>query len=159
MRQELLDISVKLMSAHASGMMGLSVPKKHCSSILLNNEVVAVGFNRFKTSQIAYEFGYIHGEYHAELDALIQVHGDIINHDRSELTLINFRVNRFSNVGISRPCAKCMRWAHGLFGTFVYTDVDGGIVMEDTRSGKTELLIGSRELRKTLGWKEEAYRV
>lgn len=159
MRQKLLDISVKLMSSHVSGMMGLAMQKKHCSSILLNNEVIAVGFNRFKTSQIAYEFGYIHGEYHSELDALIQVHGDMANHKRSELALINFRVNRFSSVGISRPCPKCIRWAHGLFGTFVYTNADGCLVMEDTSSGKTELLIDSKELRKTLGWKEEACRV
>ena len=35
----------------------------------------------------------------------------------------------------------------------------GCLVMEDTSSGKTELLIDSKELRKTLGWKEEACRV
>ena len=158
MDKKLIDISVKLMSYHAPAMLDLEMQKKHCSAIVLKGNVIAVGFNRYKTSQIALEFGYMYGEYHAELDALIQVHGDIVNYKKEDLSLINFRLNRFSDVGISRPCKKCMRWAKNVFGTFVYTDIDGGISLEDVDSGSSQKVLSSVDLRSSLGWKCEALR-
>lgn len=156
MDEKILKTSLELMSCYSAGMIGIESAKKHCSAILLNQEVMAVGFNRYKTSQIAYEFGYLFGEYHAELDALIKVHGEIVKFQRKDLTLINFRINRFSNLGMSRPCPKCIRWASNLFGTFVYTDIDGGITIEDVETGVVRKLMSKELIRKNLGWKAEA---
>lgn len=159
MEKALIDISLNLMANNLSGMLGLDVPKKHCSVILAKGEVIAVGFNRYKTSKIAYEFGYIHGEYHSELDALIQVHGELENYRKEDLALINFRLNRFKNVKISRPCAKCMRWAVDMFGTFVYTDVEGGITIENVDSGSTNQVVSNDSLVCLLKLKKEIARV
>ena len=159
MEKILIDISLNLMANNLHGMLGLDVPKKHCSAILANNEVIAVGLNRYKTSKIAYEFGYIYGEYHSELDALIQVHGELENYKKEELTLVNFRFNRFKNVKISRPCAKCMRWAVDMFGTFVYTDVDGGMTIERVDSGSTTQVMSNDDLVSLLKLKKEVSRV
>lgn len=156
MHSKMIDIVLKLMSANFSSMIGLEFSNKHCSAIIHKNSVISVGFNKFKTSQIAFEYGYLHGEYHAELDALIQVHDKIMDFNKEDLTLINFRLNRFSNVRISRPCPKCTRWANGLFSTFVYTDKDESITIEDVDSGNRELMISAKELKNSLGWKEVA---
>ncbi len=154
MKKRLTEIAVNLMNAHFSSMIQMDGQKKHCSAIVYDGEVIAVGFNRYRTSQIAFEFGYEYGEYHAELDALIQVHHFIRDLEHEKLSLVNFRINRFANIGISRPCSKCMRWADGVFGTMVYTDAHGGLVMESKSLGGNSLILDSMQLRRELGWKE-----
>jgi hypothetical protein len=154
MEKRLTEIAVNLMGAHFSSMISMEGQKKHCSAIVYDGEVIAVGFNRHRTSQIAFEFGYQYGEYHAELDALIQIHHFAMDLEKDKLSLINFRINRFTNIGISRPCSKCMRWADGLFSTFMYTDADGGLVIEDSLTKERVNVMNAFDLRKKLGWKE-----
>jgi hypothetical protein len=50
--------------------------------------------------------------------------------------MVNFRINRFKQLGISRPCFKCMSWVHNLFGTIVYTNTFGGITQESLITGE-----------------------
>lgn len=159
MEKRLTEIAVNLMGAHFSSMIAMDGQKKHCSAIVYGGEVIAVGFNRHRTSQIAFEFGYQYGEYHAELDALIQVHHFVRDLDREKLCLVNFRINRFTNIGISRPCIKCMRWADELFSIFMYTDADGGLVMESSFTKERSRLVEPADLRKKLGWKENVCHV
>jgi len=125
----------------------IEMPKKHCTVIMLDDKIMATGFNRYKTSQIAMEFGYEYGEYHSELDALIQVHNQICDIPRHRLTIINFRLNRFKNLGISRPCAKCLSWVNGLFGHFVYTNTFGGLTKESLITGECRDIMSGEDLR------------
>lgn len=159
MEKRLTEIAVNLMGAHCASMIALDGQKKHCSAIVYEGEVIAVGFNRYRTSQIAFEFGYKYGEYHAELDALIQVHHFVRDLEKKKLCLVNFRINRFTSIGISRPCSKCARWADDLFSTFMYTDAEGGLVIESPLTKERTRLVEPVDLRKKLGWKESAYHV
>jgi hypothetical protein len=125
----------------------IEMPKKHCTVIMVDDTILSTGFNRFKTSQIAIEFGYEYGEYHSELDAIIQVHSQIVDIPKHRLTMINFRLNRFRNLGISRPCSKCISWVNKLFGNFVYTNTFGGLTKESLITGECHDIMSSEELR------------
>jgi alpha-tubulin suppressor-like RCC1 family protein len=131
------NLTLELLHKHMPFMIErIEMPKKHCTAILVDGELATIGFNRYKTSQISIEFGYQFGEYHSELDALIQMHSRICGISRDRLTMVNFRINRFKQVGISRPCPKCLSWVHNIFGTIVYTNTFGGITKESLITGE-----------------------
>jgi alpha-tubulin suppressor-like RCC1 family protein len=129
----------------------IEMPKKHCTAIIHDKKIMSIGFNRYKTSKIAVEFGYRYGEYHAELDALINVHSEICQISPDKLTMVNFRLNRFRQIGISRPCAKCLSWSLETFANMVYTDVDGGLTIECSRTGDKERICNAEQFQSKLG--------
>jgi hypothetical protein len=47
-----------------------------------------------------------------------------------------------------------MKWADGVFGTMVYTDAHGGLVMENKMSKEHSVILDSVQLRRELGWKD-----
>ena len=99
----------------------LEIPrrKKHCSIILHKRKIVAVGINRFKTHPLAVKHGYLFGEVHSELDALLKCD------KRGDLELWNFRFNRFGQMRMSRPCPKCLPWCAKIFDRIYFTTEDG----------------------------------
>lgn len=99
----------------------LEIPrrKKHCSVILHKRKIVAVGINRYKTHPLAVKHGYLFGEVHSELDALLKCD------KREDLELWNFRFNRFGQMRISRPCPKCILWCTKVFDRIYFTTETG----------------------------------
>ena len=100
-------------------------PKKHTSIILRKNEIVSVGTNIFRTHPMAKKLGYRFDEVHSELDALLRYKGP-----KDNLTLINYRFNRFGDMRMSKPCRKCTPWCVGLFDKIWYTTNDGFINLD-----------------------------
>lgn len=99
----------------------LEIPrrKKHCSIILHKRKIVAVGINRFKTHPLAVKHGYLFGEVHSELDALLKCD------KRDDLELWNFRFNRLGQMRMSRPCTKCLPWCAKIFDRIYFTNEHG----------------------------------
>tara|TARA_B100001094_G_scaffold117354_1_gene113201 strand:+ start:652 stop:1020 length:369 start_codon:yes stop_codon:yes gene_type:complete len=95
-------------------------PKKHTSIILRKNEIVSVGTNLNRTHPMAKKYGYLFDEVHSELDALLRYRGP-----KDNLTLINYRFNRFGNMRMSKPCRKCTPWCVGVFDKIWYTTNEG----------------------------------
>lgn len=107
----------------------LEIPrrKKHCSIIIHKNRIISFGVNRFKTHPLAVKHGYLFGEVHSELDAFLKC-------DRKEgLELWNFRFNTLGQMGMSRPCPKCLPWCLNVFDRIVYT-MDGSLHEFDIES-------------------------
>lgn len=128
----------------------IEMPKKHCTAIINDKKIMSIGFNRYKTSKIAIEFGYKYGEYHAELDAVINIHSEICNIPPDRLTMVNFRVNRFRQIGISRPCSKCLSWSLENFANMVYTDIDGGLTLECCTTGSRQKICNAEQFQRKL---------
>ena len=95
-------------------------PKKHVSVIVRKNEIVSVGTNNFRTHPKAKELGYRFDEVHSELDALLRYKGE-----KNNLTLVNFRYNRFGDMRMSKPCCLCLPWCKAIFDSIWYTTNDG----------------------------------
>ena len=95
-------------------------PKKHVSLIVRKNMVVSVGTNRSRTHPKAKKYGYLFDEVHSELDALLRYRGP-----RDGLTLINFRMNRFADLRMSKPCKLCLPWCEAVFDTIWYSTNNG----------------------------------
>tara|TARA_R100001082_G_scaffold81061_1_gene48051 strand:+ start:3698 stop:4084 length:387 start_codon:yes stop_codon:yes gene_type:complete len=94
--------------------------KKHVSLIVRKNEIVSVGTNNFRTHPMAKKFGYRFEEVHSELDALLRYRGP-----KDNLTLVNFRYNRFGDMRISKPCSKCLPWCVSLFDNIWHSTNEG----------------------------------
>lgn len=94
--------------------------KKHVSFILRKGELVSFGVNKMKTHPLAKKYGYRYNEIHSELDALLKYKGP-----RDKLVLVNFRFNRYGEMRMSKPCAKCMPWCVAVFDKIIYSTVDG----------------------------------
>lgn len=133
----------------------IEMPKKHCTAIICDKNIISIGFNKYKTSKIAVEFGYRYGEYHAELDAIINIHSKMCSIPIEKLTMVNFRVNRFRQIGISRPCAKCLSWSIGSFANMVYTDIEGGLTLECCKTGHREKVCDAEQFQQKLGNRAE----
>jgi hypothetical protein len=91
-------------------------PKKHVSIIVRKNEIVSIGTNNFRTHPMAKRYGYRFDEVHSELDALLRYKGS-----KDNLTLCNFRFNRFGEMRKSKPCRFCLPWSIALFDKIYYT--------------------------------------
>lgn len=130
---------------------------KHFSAILFDKRIIATGINRYKTSKIAEEFGYKYGEYHAELDALIKVYSEICDMPKDKLEIVNFRINRFKQIGVSRPCPKCLPWVSNTFGSMVYTDCYGSVVKESFVTGVKENVCTPEELCQRIKFPKEMF--
>lgn len=95
-------------------------PKKHVSVIVRKNEVVSIGTNNFRTHPLAKKYGYRFEEVHSELDALLRYKGE-----KNNLTLVNFRYNRFGDMRMSKPCCLCLPWCNAIFDAIWYTTNNG----------------------------------
>ena len=111
-KQKIIDIAMPIS-------VGIKRPKKHVSVIVRKNEVVSVGTNNFRTHPKAKKHGYRFDEVHSELDALLRHKGP-----KDNLTLFNFRYNRFGDMRMSKPCCLCLPWCEVLFDDIYYTTND-----------------------------------
>ncbi|HIJ11850.1 TPA: hypothetical protein HA278_07365 [Candidatus Woesearchaeota archaeon] len=100
-------------------------PKKHVSVIIRKNEIVSVGTNNFRTHPLAKRYGYRFEEVHSELDALLRYRGI-----KDNLTLVNFRYNRFGDMRMSKPCCLCLLWCKAVFDDIWYSSNNGIIQLE-----------------------------
>ena len=112
---------VKLIDVALPVSLEIPRPKKHVSIIVRKNEIVSMGTNTFRTHPKAKELGYRFDEVHSELDALLRYKGP-----KDNLTLLNFRYNRFGDMRKSKPCRFCTPWCIALFDKIYYT-TDSGI--------------------------------
>jgi hypothetical protein len=105
----------------------LQIPrmKRHVSLIIRKGGVVSVGTNAMKTHPLAAKIGYRFEEMHSELDSLIRYKGP-----KDDLTLVNFRFNRFKELRMSRPCCLCMPWCEAVFEKIYYSTRDGFVEHE-----------------------------
>tara|TARA_R100000008_G_scaffold59508_1_gene37209 strand:- start:451 stop:861 length:411 start_codon:yes stop_codon:yes gene_type:complete len=105
----------------------LSIPrvKRHVSLIIRKGGVVSIGTNAMKTHPLAAKIGYRFEEMHSELDSLIRYRGP-----KDDLTLVNFRFNRFGELRMSRPCSLCMPWCEAVFEKIYYSTRDGFVEHE-----------------------------
>jgi hypothetical protein len=96
--------------------------QKHVSLILdKKGNMLSYGQNAVRTHPKAAKYGYRFDEVHSELDAFLKVP----RHLRSgDLTLINYRFNRFGELRKSRPCHKCLLWCRAIFKNIIYTNDD-----------------------------------
>lgn len=102
----------------------ISRSQKHVSLILdRKGNVLSVGNNNHRMHPEAAKIGYRFDELHSELDAMLRLHPRD-KHSKS-LILFNFRFNRFGDIRMSRPCAKCMPWCTALFKRIIYTTRHG----------------------------------
>ena len=115
-----LDKHKKLIAFAFSKCLEIPRQKKHCSVILYKRKIISVGINRFKTHPLAVKHGYLFGEVHSELDALLKC-----EKRDSGMELWNFRFNRHGQMRISRPCAKCLPWCLKVFDRIHYTTNEG----------------------------------
>lgn len=94
--------------------------QKHVSLILdKKGNMLSYGQNAVRTHPLAAQYGYRFDEVHSELDAYLKIPRHLRSND---LTLVNYRFNRFGNLRKSRPCSKCLLWCHAVFRNIVYTD-------------------------------------
>lgn len=100
-------------------------PKKHTSLIVRKGTVVSVGTNENRTHPLAKKYGYRYDEVHSELDALLRYRGP-----KNNLVLVNYRMNRFGDFRMSKPCSKCMAWCVAIFDKIYYTTHDGLVQLE-----------------------------
>lgn len=77
-------------------------PVHHVSCVIAKrNEVVSMGFNKYKTSPHSrHPYGYVHAELSAVLDNKFE--------DLKGCTAYIYRETRDGNPGLSRPCSSCM---------------------------------------------------
>jgi hypothetical protein len=101
-------------------------PKKHTSLIVRKGKVVSVGTNENRTHPLAKKYGYRYDEVHSELDALLRYRGP-----KNNLILVNYRMNRFGDMRMSKPCCKCMAWCAAIFDRIYYTTSNGLVLLND----------------------------
>ena len=101
-------------------------PKKHTSLIVRKGTVVSIGTNENRTHPLAKKYGYRYDEVHSELDALLRYRGP-----KNNLVLVNYRMNRFGDMRMSKPCSKCMAWCAAIFDKIYYTTSKGLVQMEN----------------------------
>ena len=91
---------------------------KLVAAIYIKNELIAVGWNQFRTSPLAAKYGkndkaiYLHAEIHAIKQALRQVSVDQLA--RGKTTLYICRAKKLAPGGkfvwgLSKPCIGCLR--------------------------------------------------
>ncbi len=99
--------------------MNIPRQKRHCSLVVCKNEIVSIGTNHFKTHPRAKKLGYRYDEMHSELDAFVKAP------QKKNLSLYNFRFNRFGEMRIARPCKLCMPWCIAVFDKVYFTTPEG----------------------------------
>lgn len=106
----------------------MEIPRdnKHVSLILRGNKLLAIGTNIRKSHPITQKLGYKFPWMHSELNAVLKCQ------ERTKLTLINARFNRFGQMGFARPCKCCLPWCMVVFDQIHYTTEDTGIVTLNT---------------------------
>lgn len=97
--------------------------KKHCSIISRGNKILSVGINQHKTHPLAAKYNYRYSELHSELDAFRKID------QRTKLTLINFRYNRYGQMRMSKPCVKCLPWCLEIFDKIYYSTREGIVLL------------------------------
>jgi deoxycytidylate deaminase len=101
---------------------------KHFSFIIRRNKILSFGYNDgWKTSPQSQKNGYRFNSIHSELASLIKYRSDYSQLRKCKL--INLRINRFGEIGMSRPCANCMKFITSLgINRIYYTNREGNFV-------------------------------
>lgn len=100
--KRLMDIADKMEAVDGS---------KHAAAVVIRNRVVGLGTNIRKTHPISYKYGknkeaiYLHAETHAIKNAL----RTISLKEMKRATLYVARVDRNSEMAMSKPCEGCER--------------------------------------------------
>ncbi len=94
---------------------------KHVSLIFHKSQVIAIGTNECKTHPLAIKHGYHYHDMHSELAAFVKCKHLINN----KLCLVNYHFNRFGQLKMSKPCAKCTPWVTQIFNDIWYSTGDG----------------------------------
>ena len=101
---------------------------RHFSFIVHRNSIVSMGFNNsYKTHPLAKICDYRFNSIHSELSALIKLR---LKKDNLSIlrncSLVNTRINRFGDFGISKPCENCLKWVSIIgFKDIYYTNNSG----------------------------------
>lgn len=104
--------------------------QKHVSLILdKKGNMLSYGQNAARTHPLAAQYQYRFNEVHSELDAFLKIPRNLRSGD---LTLLNYRFNRFGHLRKSRPCSKCLLWCHAVFKNIIYTDNAGFNIITET---------------------------
>lgn len=106
MKPELLKKIIKLSYAN------MELPNSrhaHFSFIVLRNKILSMGWNNgFKTSPIGKKYGHRFSSIHSEVAAVQNFHYEIDLLSRCRL--VNVRIMRSGQIGISKPCRRCMTY-------------------------------------------------
>ena len=94
--------------------------QKHVSLIIRKGQVVSLGTNTRRTHPMAKKLGYRFDEVHSELDALLRYKGP-----KGGLTLVNYRMNQFGDLRMSKPCCLCLPWCGAIFDKIYYSSREG----------------------------------
>ncbi len=94
--------------------------QKHVSLIIRKGQVVSLGTNTRRTHPMAKKLGYRFDEVHSELDALLRYKGP-----KDGLTLVNYRMNQFGDLRMSKPCCLCLPWCSAIFDKIYYSSREG----------------------------------
>lgn len=100
--------------------------QKHFTFIVNRNKIISLGWNQaYRTHPIAKKFNCRFSTIHSELAAIKNFHGTL--DEICRFKLINIRIRRDNNVGISKPCDSCMMMLAAFdFNEVWYTNNDGG---------------------------------
>lgn len=101
---------------------------RHFSFFVRRNTIISIGWNDyFGTHPYCKRYGYDKKRIHSELAALIKFRGNYS--DLRKCTIINSRVNRFLDIGMSKPCEVCSRLIKEIgFKKVYYSNIDGEFV-------------------------------
>jgi deoxycytidylate deaminase len=122
MNQQLLDKTIEISKSL------VEIPdskNKHFSFIVFQGKILSIGWNHgWRTHPIARKLGYRFDAIHSELDSIIGYRGE--EKRLKKCTLINVRVNRFGELGMSKPCPNCLNLlSEYRFKDIYYTNFDG----------------------------------
>ncbi len=98
---------------------------KHFSFLVIRNRIISVGMNSMKTTHpLTKGLGYKSDFLHSELDAFLAIRWQDINYNKC--VLVNTRINRFLQFGMSKPCDGCMNLLNNIgIKNIIYTDRAG----------------------------------
>lgn len=86
---------------------------KHFSFIVRKNLIVGFGYNNaWKTEPLASKFGHRYNAIHSEVAAIKSLGRSPITEDK---VLINVRIGRNGEIGLSKPCKYCRSMIDQLF--------------------------------------------
>jgi deoxycytidylate deaminase len=98
---------------------------RHFSFIVHRNRILSVGWNDYWNSHPACQkLGYRFSAIHSEFSAINRYRGE--KKKLKKCVLINTRVNRFGEIGMSKPCEHCLELLSQInFRKVWYTNPDG----------------------------------
>ncbi len=99
----------------------------HYAFIIQNNKIIEMGFNRSIHKGGVRHLGYSEeSKIHAEVDAYFKAKGHPDFDKDSYFEIINIRLNKKSEMRISKPCACCHNFLTGLGAKTCHFTTDVG---------------------------------